>query len=156
MIKSPLEVYKYCYSRGNTCNIPADWNITTNFSWREAFTNEDPADNVPFYDAFLRIYAAAERFQAVRTALGKPFIVHSWYRSIRHNKRADSTAELSLHCYGTALDFHVDGMTDADVRSAILEKCPSVRVEADTTGWVHIDTGHPYTTNGYQMGLFYA
>lgn len=156
MIKNAYEVYKYCYQKGNVVEIPREWKITRNFYWHEAFLNELKSDGLPFYDCFQRIAGAAEHFQLIRDRLGKPFIIHSWYRCPAHNKRAGSTAALSMHCYGTAIDFHVDGMTDENVRREILVSGVLCRIEDGTTGWVHIDNGNPYIHNGYKFGLFKA
>lgn len=153
-IKQALEVYNYCYDMGTVTLIPADWMITENFSWEEAFRNELRGDGVPFYDVFLNISRAAERFQRARNHLGKPMVVHSWYRSVNHNKRVGSVATLSCHLQGTALDFHVDGVSDEAVRQSLLNSDISLRIEKDTTGWVHIDTGCPYIQGGYSFGLF--
>ena len=47
--------------------------------------------------------AALDRLQALRDALGKPFIVRSAYRSPEHN-RAVGGAKRSKHMAGTAFD----------------------------------------------------
>lgn len=170
MIKSPLDVYYYCYEKGNVTSIPSDWQITNNFKWKEAFINEQNTDGVPFYDTFLRIFNATKEFQKVRDYLGLGMNVHCFYRSIEHNvrayiqsgfdkKTARTKTRLSVHLYGSALDFHVNGMTDSQVRNKILQGVKEgkfkVRIEANTNGWVHIDTGCPFISGGYNWGLFY-
>ena len=167
--KTALDVYYFCYEKGNVTSIPASWYITENFTWNEAFKNELNTDGVPFYDTFLRIYNACLEFQKVRNYLNKPMSVHCFYRSIEHNVRAyiqsgfskavaRTKVRLGVHMYGTALDFHVNGMSDEAVRQKILQGIKEgkfkVRIESGTNGWVHIDTGNPFASNGYSYGLF--
>lgn len=155
-IKTPLEIYEICYNAGNVASIPAGYNITENFSWREAFTNEIAMYGVPSYDTFLTIQAAAKVFQKARTAIGKPFIIHCWYRCVKHNKKAGSTARLSPHILGRAIDFHVDGMSIEELRKKVSSLNLPLRVEEGTTTYVHVDVGNPYISNGYKWGLFKA
>lgn len=169
LFKESLEVYYFCYEKGNTASIPSNWYITDNFTWKEAFKNEIISDGVPFYDTFLRIKESCKVFQKVREYIGKPMNVHCYYRSIEHNVRAyiqsgfkkdvaRTKTRLSVHIYGTALDFHINGMSDESVRQKILQGIKEgkfkVRIEKGTKGWVHIDTGNPFSTNGFIYGLF--
>lgn len=171
IFKSALDVYYFCYEKGNVTSIPPDWYITENFTWKEAFINELNTDGVPFYDVFNRIQSSVSEFQKVRNYLNKPMNVHCLYRSVEHNVRAyiqsgfskteaRTKTRLGVHLYGSALDFHVDGMADEEVRKKILqgikEKKFKVRIEANTNGWVHIDCGNPFISNGYNWGLFYV
>ena len=169
VIKSPLDVYYYCYEKGNTTSIPSDWYITKNFSWKEAFVNELCTDGVPFYDVFQRIEKSAQEFQKVRDDLGKAMNIHCWYRSVEHNVRAyiqsgysktqaRTKTRLGVHLYACAIDFHVTGMSDEAVRNQLVQGIKQgkykVRIEDGTIGWVHIDTGCPFITGGYNWGLF--
>lgn len=171
IIKTPLEVYYYCYEKGNVTQIPDNWAITKNFKWNEAFKNELKSDGVPFFDLFNRIYFSALEFQKIRNYLKKPMNIHCWYRSVEHNVRAyvqsgysksvaRTKTRLSVHLYGCAIDFHVNGMSDTLVRQTlqkgIIEGAFKVRIEANTNGWVHVDTGCPFINNGYKYGLFNA
>ena len=168
--KTALEVYYYCYEKGNVTSIPSDWYVTKNFTWNEIFINEHENDGVPFYDVFLRLYKSALEFQKVRDYLGVAMNIHCWYRSVEHNVRAyiqsgypekesRKKTRLGCHLYGNAIDFHVTGLMDEAVRQKLLQGIKQgkfkVRIEADTVGWVHIDCGNPYINNGYNWGLFY-
>ena len=170
-MKTALDVYYYCYEKGNVAEIPSNWYITKNFTWQEAFINESKTDGVPFYDVFKRIQSSALVFQNIRNYINAPINVHCWYRSVEHNIRAyiqsgfskteaRTKARLGVHLYGTALDFHVTGMSDEKLRQKILQGIGEgkfkVRIEADTHGWVHVDCGNPFITNGYNWGLFYT
>lgn len=171
IIKSAVDVYYFCYEKGNVTSIPSNWYITNNFSWKEAFTNEISTDGVPFYSMFVNISDSAKEFQKVRDYLGKGMNIHCWYRSIEHNVRAyiesgysksvaRTKTRLGNHLFGKAIDFHITGMTDSEVRNKILQGVKSgkfkVRIEANTNGWVHIDCGNPYISGGYNWGLFYV
>lgn len=168
--KTPLEVYYYCYEKGNVTSIPSSWYITKNFTWNEAFINEAETDGVPFYDVFKRIYDSALEFQKIRDYLGVAINIHCWYRSVEHNVRAyvqsgfdNNTARtktrLGCHLYGTAIDFHITGMMDELVRQKLIQGIKEgkfkVRIEANTIGWVHVDCGNPFINGGYSWGLFY-
>lgn len=153
-IKEPYEVYKTCYRYSRVNCIDKDWMITKNFAWYEAFVNEASSDGVPSYDIFVNIYETARIMQAIRDYLDAPIHVHSWYRCVLHNKRAGSTATLSPHIRGNAVDFHVDTLSVSKTREKILKKGFPVRIEDSTTSWVHIDTGNPYIRGGYNWGMF--
>lgn len=92
----------------------------------------------------------------LRIHLARPIYINNWMwggdksqRGLRCNvcalvkeKTALEKPYLSAHVFGKGVDFHVDGMTAAQVRRWIEENeiylpC-KIRVEADVT-WVHID-----------------
>lgn len=152
MIVSALDAYSYAYD----CfpKFPWDWKVADNFTWKEVFANEILTDGTPILEVFENAVQLAKQLQIIRTKLGKPIHVHCWVRQVKHNKRAGSKAKRSPHINGRAVDFHVEGMADSDVRKKILEMNLPVRVEANTNGWVHIDIGNSYTKN-YTWGLFY-
>lgn len=99
---------------------------------------------------------------AVRLILGKPMVVNNWARGGSYSQRGlrcnvcvlvreKSNLEkvyLSAHIFGKAIDFHVPGMTEREVRSTIIDnqhRLPyPVRIERDTDGWIHIDTRNDY------------
>ncbi len=94
---------------------------------------------------------------AVRLILGKPMIANNWARGGSYDERGlrcnvcilvrEKTSlekvYLSAHIFGKAIDFHVPGMTDEEVRRKIIDnqhRLPyPIRIERDTCGWVHID-----------------
>lgn len=154
IFKSAQEVYVYVYEHGVT-SIPKEWNITSNFTWKEAFTNEVLSDGYPILEVFKNVEALAKILQSARTKIGKPFVVHCWVRQIPHNKRAGSTAKLGMHLNGSAVDFHIEGMTCAAGRQAILNLGLKLRIEDGTSTWIHVDTGNSYI-NDYNYGLFKA
>jgi uncharacterized protein YcbK (DUF882 family) len=144
--------YLYAYEHG-VASFPSDYKITENFTWKEAFVNEKDTDGRPTLDVFQNVMSTAIVLQKVRTKIGKPITVTSWVRQIPHNRRAGSTAKKSAHINGRAVDFHIYGMADKDVRTKILAMNLSCRLEDNTTGWVHLDIGNSFT-NDYKWGLF--
>lgn len=153
MIVSALDAYNYAYD--HFPKFPSSWKISDNFTWNEVFTNETNIDGIPMLEVFENAVQLAKQLQIVRTKIGKPIIPHCWVRQIKHNKRAGSTAKRSPHINGRAIDFHINGMAESDVRKKILEMKLPLRIEADTKGWVHIDIGNSYTSN-YNWGVFKA
>lgn len=153
MIVSALDAYNYAYD--HFPKFPSSWKISDNFTWNEVFTNETNIDGIPMLEVFENAVHLSKLLQTVRTKIGKPIVVHCWVRQIKHNKRAGSTAKRSPHINGRAVDFHINGMADSDVRKKILEMKLPLRIEADTKGWVHIDAGNSYTSD-YNWGVFKA
>ncbi len=153
MIVSALDAYNYAYDHFPT--FPPSWKISDNFTWNEVFTNECISDGMPMLEVYENAVQLAKQLQIVRTKIGKPIIPHCWVRQIKHNKRAGSIAKRSPHINGRAIDFHINGMAESDIRKKILEMKLPLRIEADTKGWVHIDIGNSYTNN-YNWGVFKA
>lgn len=154
MIKDVLDVYYFVYDNGIE-KIPADWQVTKNFTWQEVFTNEVNRDGYPLLEVFRNAAKTARVLQKVRDALKRPIVVHCWVRQIPHNKRVGSTAKRSAHLNGCAVDFHVQGMGMEAARKAILKLDLPLRVEAGTPTWVHVDTGNEYI-GAFKYGLFTA
>lgn len=75
--------------------------------------------------------------QQIRTHFGKPVYVTA-YRCKTHNAKVANAAPNSYHCYGQAADFHIDGVTPAE----IAKYAESIGIKGiglyDT--FVHIDT----------------
>lgn len=114
MLVSALDAYNYAYDHFPT--FPPSWKISENFTWNEVFTNECISDGMPMLEVYENAAQLAKQLQIIRTKLGKPIHVHCWVRQIKHNKRAGSTAKRSPHINGRAVDFHINGMAESDVR----------------------------------------
>jgi uncharacterized protein YcbK (DUF882 family) len=83
-----------------------------------------------------------------RDGVQQPLVVHSGYRTPETNANTEGAAWNSLHMYGRAVDFHVDGV-DTDELAAICLACPdSGGVGAYADGHVHIDTGWKHFWTG--------
>lgn len=87
--------------------------ITKNFKIKE-FRCKDGADEI------LISLTNAKNLQKARDQIGKPFHINSAYRTRAHNA-SEGGEDNSLHLYGLAVDFYVDGMSPAEVY-ALLNK----------------------------------
>lgn len=108
----------------------------------------------------------------IREIVGRPVIVNNWakggnysQRGLRCNvcplvkeKTSLEKVYLTAHLQGIAVDFHVPGMTTAEVRRLIIDNqrlLPyPIRIERDTDGWIHIDMRNDETN--YKVVEFYA
>lgn len=78
----------------------------------------------------------------------EPIVVHSGYRTPETNANTEGAAWNSLHMYGMAIDFHVDGVAIDDLAS-LCWNCPgSGGVGSYAGGWVHLDSGDHRFWNG--------
>ena len=106
--------------------------ISTNFRAREFDCQGNGCCSITPIDEKL-----VEYLQQIRTHFGKPVYVTA-YRCKTHNARVPNAAPNSYHCYGQAADFHIDGVTPAD----IAKYAESIGIKGiglyDT--FVHIDT----------------
>lgn len=85
--------------------------------------------------------------QPIRTQIGKPFIITSWYRSPALNKAVGGVST-SAHLTGMAIDFNVQGMTTKESYDAVLLALKNLWIPFDQlicekntkTGatWVHL------------------
>lgn len=85
--------------------------------------------------------------QPIRTKIGLPFDVSSWYRSPALNKAVGGSVT-SSHLTGMAVDFTIRGMTAQETFDAVLVALKDLRIQFDQlllehntkTGarWVHL------------------
>lgn len=169
---SAADAYKYALAHYPI--FPSNWNVSEHFTWNEVFKNEKHEYGVPALLIFQNAVKQAQQMEKVRAYLGSKSInVHCWFRSLAHNlelKKAyeDAVAKHlpppngmpamhSAHLYALATDFDVIGMNESDARAKEVEGVKQgklqVRIEANTKGWVHNDSGNPYT-NSYKWGIF--
>lgn len=108
----------------------------------------------------------------IREMIDRPVIVNNWakggsysQRGLRCNvcplvkeKTSLEKVYLSAHVQGVAVDFHVPGMTTAEVRRLIIDNqrlLPyPIRIERDTDGWIHIDMRND--DENFKIVEFYA
>lgn len=108
----------------------------------------------------------------IREMIDRPVIVNNWakggsysQRGLRCNvcplvkeKTSLEKVYLSAHVQGVAVDFHVPGMTTAEVRRLIIDNqrlLPyPIRIERDTTTWIHIDMRND--DENFKIVEFYA
>ena len=89
--------------------------ITKNFSLEE-FKCKDGSD-IP-NTALLNIVELARNLEVLRTAINKPIIINSGYRSPKYNAKIGGVKD-SQHLRGTAADIRVAGMTPKEVALVI-------------------------------------
>ena len=89
--------------------------ITKNFSLEE-FKCKDGSD-IP-NTALLNIVELARNFEILRTAINKPIVINSGYRSPKYNAKIGGVKD-SQHLRGTAADIKVAGMTPKEVALVI-------------------------------------
>lgn len=116
----------------------------------------------PTYTEKANIVKLASQMEQVRSILGKPIHVHCWIRptsvdvshplnvggikldGFNYNKHVGG-ADNSMHIYGRACDFHVDGNeTIAQCKAIRLLILPylnkfNIRMENKEGNWIHID-----------------
>ena len=81
-----------------------------------------------------------DKLQALRTALGKPLLITSAYRSAAHNKRVGGATH-SQHRLGKAFDIRMENQNPAAFEKAALEVGFTGFGHYPKSGFTHIDTG---------------
>lgn len=108
--------------------------LSQNFQVKE-FACKDGSDPILIAPELVTI------LQAIRSHFGKPVVINSAYRTPQYNARKDvGGAPQSQHCYGTAADIAISGVSPKDV-AAFAENLLSGRGGIGIyAGFTHIDT----------------
>ncbi|MDR0807765.1 MAG: DUF882 domain-containing protein [Gemmobacter sp.] len=115
------------------------WRDVPGNTWR--WPNFSPAEIACRGTGKLRVNAdALDRLQALRTALGKPLIVTSGYRSPEHNRRVGGTTA-SKHMEGAAFDISMANHDPATFIAAAQRVGFRGIGTYPRSNFVHIDTG---------------
>jgi zinc D-Ala-D-Ala carboxypeptidase len=118
--------------------------LSANFTLDEAVNSQTAArlsiDNDPTSDVLENMKQAAYGLEQVRTELGGPILVSSWYRSPALNAAVHG-AQGSSHLLGWAVDFTCPsfGTPDDIVRKLMESSIPFKQVIREFGRWVHID-----------------
>lgn len=95
--------------------------------------------------------------QSIRDIIDRPMIFNNWWDGGKLQNRglrpfdAAVGAKFSQHKYGRAVDFHVPGMTIAQIHEVIMAHenqllgaglITTIEDKRDTPTWVHIDCRH--------------
>lgn len=92
-------------------------------------------------DVWTNIQKTADVLELIRSIIGKPLHITSWYRPEKYNIMIGG-AHSSMHVLGLAADFHCDGISCDEVRAILLPHLHAldIRMEAgDAQNRVHID-----------------
>ena len=107
--------------------------LSTNFKVSE-FACKDGSDAVLVAPRLVMV------LQSIRSHFGKPVNINSAYRTPAYNAKVDG-AEASQHCYGTAADISISGVSVAQVAAYARQLMPDwggVGVY-EKKGFTHID-----------------
>ena len=91
-------------------SLEGDKSLTSSFKVRE-FACNDGSDVILIHPDLPSV------LQNIRNQFGKSIIINSGYRTPEYNKKVGG-ATRSQHCYGTAADIVVDGVSPASVAAA--------------------------------------
>lgn len=106
--------------------------LSQNFQVKE-FACKDGSDPILIAPELVTI------LQAIRSHFNKPVVINSAYRTPEYNKKVGGAAQ-SQHCYGTAADIAISGVSPKDV-AAFAENLLSGRGGIGIyAGFTHIDT----------------
>ncbi len=120
-----VPVYPYSKSKDGSKKL------SQNFQVKE-FACKDGSDPILIAPELVTI------LQAIRSHFGKPVTINSAYRTDTHNKKEGGAAQ-SQHCYGTAADIVVSGVTPKQVAAfaeSLLYNRGGIGIYA---GFTHID-----------------
>jgi len=117
-------------------------NLSPNFTLEELTHSEvaerQGIDNTPDEKVKANLVRLARFLEGVRTALGRPVMINSAYRSLKVNEAVGSKPT-SQHCIGCAADIKVPGLTPDNIIKELLK----TNIEYDQLirefdSWVHI------------------
>jgi len=84
--------------------------LAPHFSWAEAFCRCTEGGRCPAYRPIADIRDTAARLERLRTGLGAPIRITSWFRCKYHSVEARKGRNaLHRHCTGRAVDIAVEG-----------------------------------------------
>jgi len=125
-------------------------NLSANFSLKE-LTKSDTAtrlgiDNTPDDEAIDNLKTLCDKvLQPVRDHFGKPIKISSGYRSPELNSSpAVGGSKTSDHCKGMAVDFEIEGLSNPEVATWIMENLTYSQLILEfyvqgqpNSGWIH-------------------
>lgn len=107
--------------------------LSKNFKVRE-FACKDGSNTV-FIDPLL-----VWILQNVRDHFGKPINITSGYRTVSYNAKISGSASDSLHTYGMAADFVVNGVKASEVQAYLETIMPGTGGIGKASSYTHVDT----------------
>ncbi len=83
-----------------------------------------------------------KNMDVLREYIGKPIIINSGYRSLKHNEAVGGVKN-SFHIVGKACDFHVKGMSTLEIKDIIEKLINEGKMKQGGLGvyptWLHYD-----------------
>ena len=84
------------------------------------------------------------RLEGIRAHFNKPVVIHCGCRCAGHNAATKNAAKKSWHMRGKAVDFHVDGVSIAELHRYVVSLgIGGVEALVATPTWVHWDMRTP-------------
>ena len=117
----------YAYSKAKDGNT----SLSKNFKVRE-FACQDGSDPVFVAPELVEV------LQEIRDHFGKPVNINSGFRTASHNKKVDGAAQ-SQHCYGTAADISIAGVSPKTIAAFVETIMPSMGGIGIYKTFVHVD-----------------
>ena len=121
--------------------------LTKNFYLKELTISQTASregiDNSPTAQHTIELNRlCSEIAQPLRDKVARPILITSGYRSKKLNKRIKGS-KTSQHCFGQAMDFHINGFTIPEICQIIIEMDLPYHQLIDEFsdnggGWVHV------------------
>ncbi len=89
-------------------------------------------------DAVLIAPRLAMVLESIRTHFNKPVVIHSGYRTPQYNKKVGGAAQ-SQHCYGTAADISIKGVSPQTVAAYARKLMPDWGGVGTYKTFTHVD-----------------
>lgn len=110
--------------------------------WLASYMLRDVVSNKMVYvDPKLLDLIAAVQAWLVYYGIKSPIIIHSGFRTVEHNKRLKQASDNSMHLYGKAIDFRVEGIKVSQLAKLVSYFQAGGIGIYQTGGFVHMDTG---------------
>lgn len=140
----PRRIYLKRAATGEVAEIfyYRDGKIDPQQYWLASYMLRDHASKkMTYVDPKLLDLLAAVQAWLVYYGINNPIIIHSGFRTVEHNKRLKGSAQHSMHLYGKAVDFRVDGLSVKQLAQlASYFQAGGIGLYNER-GFIHLDTG---------------
>lgn len=133
----------------------------SHFTWKDAlWLPKYNCLHIPSEIEKQNIIKTALLMEKIREYLNSPIIIHIWIRPILNNPESPfhgqdynilvGGAEHSAHKIGLAVDYHATLLNCSEAKAKLVSKLAefNMRLEKDTTNWIHSDL-YPPNPNRY-------
>ena len=133
-----------------TCQVTEHFTVSdclTLHAWNRLATAEDGAD-------FNKLIALCQKLEQVRSALNCPMNIHCIFRSTAYNLEQNILPPTGndVHAQCLAADFDCGSILTIqevkDILEPLLDQL-SIRMERNTTNWIHVDLKTPGPSGRY-------